>query len=149
MEVLVLESLQLRYVYHFKHRLVVFLYVSLDFRICNIHRHSILLSKMSKLPETSNSSLQPNESLYDQKPEEPAPAPVVTTANGSSIPKSGSSYHPSRFEYTEMKNGVSNYGGTNLVVGHVTAPKTSSFFSDFGMDSGFQKKSSTTTKIEV
>lgn len=92
---------------------------------------------------------KPNESLYDQKPEEPAPAPVITTINGSSIPNSGSSYHSSRFEYTETNNGTSNYGGTNLVVGHVTAPKTSSFFSDFGMDSGFQKKSSTTTNVEI
>ncbi|KAL0927544.1 hypothetical protein M5K25_001722 [Dendrobium thyrsiflorum] len=86
-----------------------------------------------------------NESLYDQKPEEPAP---VLTSAISSAPTVGSSF-PSRFEYADNPSTESSSGGTQ-VMSHVAPPKTSSFFSDFGMDSGSQKKSSSiSSKVQV
>ncbi|PIA39959.1 hypothetical protein AQUCO_02600422v1 [Aquilegia coerulea] len=88
---------------------------------------------------------KPNENLYDQKPEEPAPA-VTTSVNPTT--SSGSSY-PSRFEYVENIQSV-NTSSVAPVIGHVSAPKSSSFFEDFGMDSGFQKKStSSSSKIQI
>ncbi|XP_020589916.1 probable ADP-ribosylation factor GTPase-activating protein AGD9 [Phalaenopsis equestris] len=78
-----------------------------------------------------------NESLYDQKPEEPAP---VLTSSISSAPTVGLSFS-SRFEYADSSSAESSSGGTQ-VMSHVSPPKTSSFFLDFGMDSGSQKKSS-------
>ncbi|KAF5200262.1 Adp-ribosylation factor gtpase-activating protein agd10 [Thalictrum thalictroides] len=87
---------------------------------------------------------KPNENLYDQKPEEPAPA-VTTSVNPTT---SGSSY-PSRFEYVENIQ-TTNTSSVAPVSGHVSAPKSSSFFEDFGMDSGFQKKpSSSSSKIQI
>lgn len=88
---------------------------------------------------------KPNESLYDQKPEEPAP---VLASSISLAPMVGSSF-PSRFEYAENTSAESSSSGTQ-VMSHVSPPKTSSFFSDFGMDSGFQKKSSSSSsKVQV
>ncbi|KAG6498991.1 probable ADP-ribosylation factor GTPase-activating protein AGD8 [Zingiber officinale] len=89
---------------------------------------------------------KPNEDLYDQKPEEPAPvsAPVSTNSRTTS----GQPF-PSRFEYIESTlSAESNTGGAQ-VLNHVAPPKSSSFFEDFGMDSGFQKKSSSSSKIQI
>ncbi|XP_042452084.1 probable ADP-ribosylation factor GTPase-activating protein AGD8 [Zingiber officinale] len=87
---------------------------------------------------------KPNESLYDQKPEEPAPA---TTSLAKSKITDAPSF-PSRFEYVE-NNGTENNVGGAQVIGHVAPPKSSSFFAEFGVDSGFQKKaSSTSSKVQ-
>lgn len=89
--------------------------------------------------------MQPNENLYDQKPEEPAP---VVTASVDTTTTSGS-FHTSRFEYVENIHSVSSSSGAP-VIGHVAPPRSSSFFEDFGMDTGFQKKpSSTSSKVQV
>lgn len=92
---------------------------------------------------------KPSESLYEQKPEE-LPAPV----SSSTITKNNLPSGPpltSRFEYTEdVQSSELNSGGSN-VTGHVSVPKSSSsFFSDFGMDSGFQKKSGpSSSKVQI
>lgn len=91
------------------------------------------------------SSLQPNESLYDQKPEEPAPD---VTSTDSSTATFGSSF-PSRFEYMESIPAAENIPKGAQVIGHVGPPKSSSFFAEFGMDSGFSKKPVSTTKVQV
>ncbi|XP_006838593.2 probable ADP-ribosylation factor GTPase-activating protein AGD8 [Amborella trichopoda] len=91
---------------------------------------------------------KPSESLYDQKPEEPALV-VSSSTNASAAPSFGSSF-PSRFEYVEsMQSAEPNSGGTQ-VLNHVSPPKSSSFFADFGMDSGIKKKpSSAYSKVQV
>ncbi|KAL6556165.1 GTPase-activating protein 8 [Orobanche gracilis] len=86
--------------------------------------------------------------LYDQKPEEP---PVqISSANSSSSSTSavGLSF-ASRFEYTD--NGQpTETGSGGALVGHILAPKSSSFFAEYGMDSGFPKKtSSNSTNVLV
>ncbi|KAJ6830587.1 putative ADP-ribosylation factor GTPase-activating protein AGD8 [Iris pallida] len=87
-----------------------------------------------------------SESLYDQKPEEPAPA--VTSLATSSTTQASS--FPSRFEYMEDLPGAETGSGGVQVIGHVAPPKSSSFFADFGMDSGFQKKpSSVSSKVQI
>lgn len=92
--------------------------------------------------------MQPNESLYDQKPEEPAPA-VTSTVPAPAATTMGSSY-PSRFEYVENVQSTETNPGGVQVIGHVMPPKSSSFFSEFGMDGGFQKKtSSSSSKTQV
>jgi ADP-ribosylation factor GTPase-activating protein 2/3 len=90
--------------------------------------------------------LQPNESLYEQKPEEPKP---VVPASTTSAPKSTPSLH-SRFEYFDDESSTNaRTGGTN-VSGHVAAPKSSDFCQEYGMGNGFQKKSSSTaSKTQV
>lgn len=92
--------------------------------------------------------MQPSENLYDQKPEEP-PIISVTTA-ASRAPLAGPSI-ASRFEYVEnvqSTNGTSS--GSVQVTGHVAPPKSSNFFADFGMDSGFSKEgSSNSSKVQV
>lgn len=90
-------------------------------------------------------SSKPNESLYDQKPEE-APAKVSTPK--SSTPLVGPSF-PSRFEYVDNIQAAEKGTGGNQVNGHVTLPTSSSFFSDYGMDNGFQKKTSSSSKVQV
>jgi ADP-ribosylation factor GTPase-activating protein 2/3 len=83
---------------------------------------------------------KPNESLYDQKPEEPKPVlPSVTTTSAA---KSGPSLH-SRFEYVENEPSTDSKTGGAHITGHVAAPKTSNFFQEYGMDNGFQRKAST------
>ncbi|KAK3145441.1 hypothetical protein QOZ80_3BG0252900 [Eleusine coracana subsp. coracana] len=82
---------------------------------------------------------KPNESLYDQKPEEPKPAAPVLTA---SAPKSTPSSH-SRFEYLDDEPSTNARTGGISASGHVAAPKSSDFFQEYGMGNGFQKKSST------
>ncbi|XP_057416849.1 probable ADP-ribosylation factor GTPase-activating protein AGD8 [Lotus japonicus] len=89
---------------------------------------------------------KPSESLYEQKPEEPpAPIPSTTNNNLSAVPSL-----TSRFEYVEnVQSSELNSGGSNAI-SHVSAPKVSSFFSDFGMDSGFQKKSGpSSSKVQI
>lgn len=89
--------------------------------------------------------MQPSESLYEQKPEEP-PAPVPSSTN--SMPAGPSP--TSRFEYVEnVQSSDLNTGGSH-VLSHVSPPKSSSFFADFGMDSGFPKKSGpSSSKVQV
>lgn len=83
---------------------------------------------------------QSNESLYDQKPEEPKPAlPTMTTTSAA---KSGPSSH-SRFQYVENEPSTESKTGGGNKTGHVSAPKTSDFFQEYGMDNGFQRKTST------
>ncbi|KAG0475978.1 hypothetical protein HPP92_012819 [Vanilla planifolia] len=86
-----------------------------------------------------------SESLYDQKPEEP---PLVLTSSIRSAPTVDSSFS-SRFEYVENPSIESSSGGTQMM-NHVSPPKSSSFFADFGIDSGFQKKSSSiSSKVQA
>ncbi|KAK6947421.1 Arf GTPase activating protein [Dillenia turbinata] len=90
---------------------------------------------------------KPSEDLYDQKPEEPF-IPVAATSSNTA-PSSGSSF-VSRFEYVEnVPFSDLNSGGTH-VVGHVSPPKSSSFFAEYGMDGGFSKKSaSNSSKVQI
>ncbi|XP_044503229.1 probable ADP-ribosylation factor GTPase-activating protein AGD8 isoform X2 [Mangifera indica] len=85
-----------------------------------------------------------SESLYDQKPEEPT-APVATS--NSNTLSAGSSF-ASRFEYVENVQSAELSSGGPQVLGHVAPPKSSSFFADYGMDNGFQKKSSS-SKVQI
>ncbi|XP_047321641.1 probable ADP-ribosylation factor GTPase-activating protein AGD9 [Impatiens glandulifera] len=89
-----------------------------------------------------------SENLYDQKPEEP-PAQVITSK--SSIPAAGSgsgSSFTSRFEYVDEPINQTN-SGDSYVINHIAPPKSSNFFSDFGMDNGFQKKPNASSKVQV
>lgn len=92
--------------------------------------------------------LQPNESLYEQKPEEPAP--VLPSVTESTTTRSKS--YTSRFEYVENAP-AARIGGSsedNQMSGHVAPPKSSNFFAEFGMDSGYHKKStSSSSKAQV
>ncbi|KAI3918496.1 hypothetical protein MKX01_041816 [Papaver californicum] len=89
---------------------------------------------------------KPSESLYDQKPEEPAP---VLTASASTTTTSGSSFS-SRFEYVENVQSPGISSGGRQMSGHVSPPKSSSFFDDFVTDSAFQKKvTSSSSKVQV
>ncbi|XP_019058016.1 PREDICTED: probable ADP-ribosylation factor GTPase-activating protein AGD8 isoform X2 [Tarenaya hassleriana] len=90
-----------------------------------------------------------NENLYEQKPEEPAPVvPAASSANTSSSSLAGSSFAP-RFEYVEDNMQSGGQSGPQ-VLSHVAPPKSSNFFAEFGMDSGFQKKSSSSSsKVQV
>ncbi|XP_030500794.2 probable ADP-ribosylation factor GTPase-activating protein AGD8 [Cannabis sativa] len=92
---------------------------------------------------------KPSENLYDQKPEEPVVAPVSTSSNSTPTAGAGSSF-ASRFEYVEsVPSAETNSSGAH-VISHVLPPKASSFFADFGMDSGFSKKaSSNPSKVQV
>lgn len=90
-------------------------------------------------------SSKPNESLYDQKPEE---APAKVSAPKSSTALVGPSF-PSRFEYVDNIQATEKGTGGNQVNGHVSLPTSSSFFSDYGMDNGFQKKTSSSSKVQV
>ncbi|XP_074585299.1 putative ADP-ribosylation factor GTPase-activating protein AGD8 [Curcuma longa] len=89
---------------------------------------------------------KPNENLYDQKPEEPAPvsAPVSTNSRTTS----GQPF-PSRFQYIENTLSDESNSSGPQVLDHVAPPKSSSFFDDFGMDGGFQKKSSSSSKVQI
>lgn len=89
---------------------------------------------------------KPSENLYDQKPEE---LPVQVSTSTNSTPTSGSSF-ASRFEYVDSVQVASTHTADSHVISHVAPPKSSSFFADFGMDSGFPKKtSSSSSKIQV
>ncbi|GAB2212159.1 hypothetical protein Droror1_Dr00025508 [Drosera rotundifolia] len=88
---------------------------------------------------------KPNEHLYDQKPEEPS-TPVSIPSNDSATV--GASFL-SRFEYVENSLSTEKISGGSQVAAHVAPPSSSSFFADFGMDGGFQKKgSSSFSKVQ-
>ncbi|KAL5791847.1 hypothetical protein ACOSP7_000441 [Xanthoceras sorbifolium] len=78
------------------------------------------------------------------KPEEPVVPVVSATSNTPSV---GLSF-TSRFEYVENVQSTEMSSGGPQVLSHVAAPKPSSFFADYGMDNGFQKKSSSKVQIE-
>ncbi|KAG1362035.1 ADP-ribosylation factor GTPase-activating protein AGD10 [Cocos nucifera] len=89
---------------------------------------------------------KPNDSLYDQKPEEPVPA-VTSLVNSNTT--HGPSF-PSRFEYLETIPATETSLGGAQAIGHVAPPKSSNFFAEFGMDTGFQKKSSSnSSKVQI
>ncbi|KAJ1296132.1 hypothetical protein BS78_01G276000 [Paspalum vaginatum] len=89
-----------------------------------------------------------NESLYEQKPEEPAP--ILPSVTESTTTRSKS--HTSRFEYLEDTSAAKTGSSSEDIRmgGHVAPPKSSNFFAEFGMDSGYQKKStSNPSKVQV
>ncbi|KAJ0052471.1 hypothetical protein Pint_03437 [Pistacia integerrima] len=88
--------------------------------------------------------MQTSESVYDQKPEEPS-VPVPTST--SNTPPAGSSF-ASRFEYVENVQSAELSSGGPQVLSYVAPPKSTSFFADYGMDNGFQKKASS-SKVQV
>ncbi|XVF11044.1 hypothetical protein REPUB_Repub07fG0235500 [Reevesia pubescens] len=89
---------------------------------------------------------KPSENLYEQKPEEPV-VPVASSTNNTA--PIGSSF-PSRFEYVENVQSTELNSDGPQVLSHVAPPKSSSFFAEFGMDSGFQKKSSShSSKVQI
>ncbi|KAL4200106.1 hypothetical protein AMTRI_Chr03g54740 [Amborella trichopoda] len=71
------------------------------------------------------------------------------SSTNASATRSFGSLFPSRFEYVEsMQSAEAKSGGTQLL-NHVSPLKSSSFFTDFGMDSGIKKKpSSTCIKVQ-
>ncbi|CAN8267271.1 unnamed protein product [Cochlearia groenlandica] len=86
------------------------------------------------------------EDLYEQKPEEPVH--VIPAASSTNKTSSAGSSFASRFEYfdEEKSNGKS---GTQ-VLSHVAPPKSSNFFDDYEVNSGFSKKSSlASSKVQV
>ncbi|KAE8724159.1 putative ADP-ribosylation factor GTPase-activating protein AGD8 [Hibiscus syriacus] len=87
---------------------------------------------------------KPSENLYDQKPEERV-VPVASPANDTAY---GVSTFPSRFEYVENNQSSELNSGGPQTLGHVAPPKSSSFFAEFGMDSGSQKKSSSKVQVQ-
>lgn len=90
--------------------------------------------------------MQPSESLYDQKPEE-KPVQVSTPTN---IAPTASSAFTSRFEYVDNVEAAPMSSGGTHVINHVAPPKASSFFAEFGMDSGFPKKTGfNSSKVQV
>ncbi|XP_055819749.1 probable ADP-ribosylation factor GTPase-activating protein AGD8 [Solanum dulcamara] len=86
-----------------------------------------------------------SESLYDQKPEEP-PVQVSSSNSASNAPTVGSSF-TSRFEYTD--NVQPSEMSSGRVLNHVSPPISSNFFADYGMESGFTKKSSNSSKVQI
>ncbi|KZV47056.1 arf gtpase-activating protein [Dorcoceras hygrometricum] len=92
---------------------------------------------------------KPSESLYEQKPEEPPTQVSSATSSNSSSPAVGLSF-ASRFEYNDSAQPTDVTSGSARVINHVAPPKSSNFFAEFGMDSGFPKKATTnTTKVQV
>ncbi|CAI9260101.1 unnamed protein product [Lactuca saligna] len=95
-------------------------------------------------------STKTSESLYDQKPEEPV-VQVSSTSASNNASSSALNMTPqiSRFEYVDSSEAVeAGPGGTNKL-SHVAPPKSSSFFAEYGMESGFSKKSSTSSKVQI
>jgi ADP-ribosylation factor GTPase-activating protein 2/3 len=73
---------------------------------------------------------------------------VPSTTNNTTT-KSGTSF-ASRFEYVDNVQPAELISGDPQVISHVSPPKSSSFFAEFGMDSGFPKKgSSNSSKVQV
>ncbi|XP_066344453.1 probable ADP-ribosylation factor GTPase-activating protein AGD9 [Miscanthus floridulus] len=92
---------------------------------------------------------KPNESLYEQKPEEPAP---VLPSSVTESTTTRSKPHTSRFEYVESAPApkIGSSSEDNHMSGHVAPPKSSNFFAEFGMDSGYHKKStSNSSKVQI
>ncbi|KAI7740627.1 hypothetical protein M8C21_009397 [Ambrosia artemisiifolia] len=90
-------------------------------------------------------STKTSESLYDQKPEEPV---VQVSTSASGISTSAPVPHTSRFEYVDSSQNVEPGPGGVNTLSHVAPPKSSSFFAEYGMDSGFSKKT-TASKVEM
>ncbi|XP_024996198.1 probable ADP-ribosylation factor GTPase-activating protein AGD8 [Cynara cardunculus var. scolymus] len=90
-------------------------------------------------------STKTSESLYDQKPEEPV---VQVSTSASTISSSTTTPHISRFEYVDSSQAVETGPGGMNTLSHVAPPKSSSFFAEYGMDSGFSKKT-TTSKVQI
>ncbi|XP_062200579.1 probable ADP-ribosylation factor GTPase-activating protein AGD8 [Phragmites australis] len=89
---------------------------------------------------------KPSESLYEQKPEEPAPVLLPVTESTTARSKS----HTSRFEYVENAPSAGISSEDNQMIGHVAPPKSSNFFAEFGMDNVYHKKStSSSSKVQV
>ncbi|KAB5573880.1 hypothetical protein DKX38_001074 [Salix brachista] len=95
---------------------------------------------------------KPSENLYDQKPEEPAltaPSTTNNNNNNNNNTKAGTSF-ASRFEYVDNVQPAELISGGPQVISHVSPPKSSSFFAEFGMESGFPKKgSSNYSKVQI
>lgn len=88
---------------------------------------------------------KPSENLYDQKPEEP----IIPVSSTNSTPTTGLSF-ASRFEYVENVQSAENSSSGTHMISHVSPPKSSSFFAEFGMDSGFPKKAgSNSSKVQI
>ncbi|KAG8382487.1 hypothetical protein BUALT_Bualt05G0082400 [Buddleja alternifolia] len=84
---------------------------------------------------------KPSESLYDQKPEEPTVQVPCVNSSNSTNPTVGSLF-TSRFEYTDTAQPTEMSSGDTRVLGRALPPKSSDFFAEYGMESGFPKKSS-------
>uniref|UniRef100_A0A1J3H3T8 Putative ADP-ribosylation factor GTPase-activating protein AGD9 n=1 Tax=Noccaea caerulescens TaxID=107243 RepID=A0A1J3H3T8_NOCCA len=85
---------------------------------------------------------KPKENLYEQKPEEPLPViPAASSTNNNTSSSAGSSF-ASRFEYLDEEQ--SGGSGTQVLT-HVAPPKSSNFFNEYGMNSAFTKKSSSSS----
>ncbi|XP_071727492.1 probable ADP-ribosylation factor GTPase-activating protein AGD9, partial [Rutidosis leptorrhynchoides] len=92
-------------------------------------------------------SSKTSESIYDQKPEEPV---VQVSTSASSKSSAAVTQHTSRFEYVDSSQTVETGPGGVNSLSHVAPPKSSSFFAEYGMDSGFSKKSSSSnSKVQV
>lgn len=91
--------------------------------------------------------MQPNESLYEQKPEVPSAAiPVTPSDSTNGTPKS----FASRFEYMDNMQPAEMSSSGPRVLSHVSPPKSSNFFAEYGMESAFSKKmSSNSSKVQV
>ncbi|KAK8480017.1 hypothetical protein V6N13_096316 [Hibiscus sabdariffa] len=90
---------------------------------------------------------KPSESLYDQKPQEPV-VPIASSTKNTAPPVASS--FPSHFEYVENGQSTELNSGGSQMLSHVAPPRSSSFFSDFGMDNGFEKKSSSNPpKVQI
>nr|XP_043627671.1 probable ADP-ribosylation factor GTPase-activating protein AGD8 [Erigeron canadensis] len=90
-------------------------------------------------------STKTSESLYDQTPEEPV---IQVSTSASNMPASAATPHISRFEYVDSSQTEETSSGGVNTLSHVAPPKSSSFFADYGMDSGFSKKT-TSSKVQV
>ena len=90
--------------------------------------------------------MQTSESLYDQKPEEPVVQ--VSTSTNSIPPPSAATPHICHFDYTDSSQTVETCPRGVNTLSHVTPPKSSSFFADYGMDNGFSKNN-TSSKVQV
>ncbi|KAL0296302.1 UNVERIFIED_CONTAM: putative ADP-ribosylation factor GTPase-activating protein AGD8 [Sesamum radiatum] len=100
-------------------------------------------------PKAGFYALQSNESLYDQKPEETLVQVSSRNISNSSTPLAAGSLSISRFEYADNAQPTDVNSGVAYAISHVSPPKTSNFFADYGMDSGFPKKnSSSLSKVQ-
>lgn len=92
---------------------------------------------------------KPSDSLYEQKPEEPPMLISYAASSNSSTPIVGTSF-ASRFEFTDSDQPTDVGSGSTRVINHVTPPKSSNFFAEYGMESGLPKKGTTNlSKVQV
>lgn len=92
---------------------------------------------------------KPSDSLYKQKPEEPPVLISSAASSNSSTPIVGSSF-ASRFEFTDSDQPTDVGSGSARVINHVTPPKSSNFFAEYGMESGIPKKGTANlSKVQV